>query len=129
VTATPALDARGLPPGYPFKPDLEITPREVRDRLARGPGAVLLIDCRTPGEHATARIAGARLIPMDELPRRVEEIEDAVGEDTALVIHCHHGVRSLRAALFLRGKGLEAKSMAGGIELWSLDIDPAVPRY
>jgi rhodanese-related sulfurtransferase len=127
--APPQLDERGLPGGYPFRPDLETTPREVKALLAEGPDAVLLIDCRTPGEHQTARIAGATLIPMDQIAARIDDIEEAVGEGTPLVIHCHHGGRSMKAALFLRQRGLDAKSLAGGIDLWSIDIDPSVPRY
>jgi rhodanese-related sulfurtransferase len=126
---SPALDERGLPRGYPYKPDLETTPRELSSLLAKGPGAVVLIDCRTPGEHATASIAGAKLIPLDELPARVDEIADSLTDGTPLVLHCHHGGRSMRAALFLRQRGLPARSLAGGIDLWSLDIDPSVPRY
>ena len=128
-TPVPQLDERGLPRGYPYKPDLETTPREVKALLAKGPEAVLLIDCRTPGEHQAARIAGATLIPMDQISARLDEIEAAVGEGTPLVIHCHHGGRSMKAALFLRQRGLDARSMAGGIDLWSIDIDPGVPRY
>jgi rhodanese-related sulfurtransferase len=126
---TPSLDERGLPRGYPYRPELEATPRELKALLAKGPGAVVLIDCRTPSEHKAARIEGATLIPLDELAQRAEEIEDAAAEGTPLVIHCHHGGRSMKASLFLRQKGLPAKSLAGGIDLWSIDVDPSVPRY
>lgn len=121
-----ALDPRGLPPGYPFKPDLEITPRDLRALIEAG--RVMLVDCRTTAEARAARIAGAQLIPLDELSKQVEQIEeDLAGRQ--LVVHCHHGGRSMKAALFLRQRGLSAKSLAGGIDLWSLDIDPTVPRY
>ena len=122
----PALDAKGLPAGYPFKPDFEVTPREVRDLLKSG--SVYLIDCRSSAEAAAARIAGARLIPLDDLARQVEEIEAAAGE-RPIVVHCHMGGRSLKAAIYLRNRGLNATSMAGGIDLWSVDVDPGVPRY
>jgi rhodanese-related sulfurtransferase len=122
----PSLDAAGLPVGYPFHAELEVTPREVK-RLLDDPGlGVVLIDCRTKAEWQTAKIEGARLIPLDELASRVGEIE---AEEGPVVVHCHHGGRSMKAALFLRQRGIEAKSMAGGIELWALDVDPRVPRY
>lgn len=120
------LDERGLPAGYPFHPEYEVTPREVRDLLKAG--AVYLIDCRSAEEAAAARIAGAKLIPLDVLAGQAEQIEEDAGE-RPIVIHCHMGGRSMKAALFLRGRGIEARSMAGGIEVWSLDIDPRVPRY
>lgn len=101
-------------------------------RLLRGPppgGAPpLLLDCRTPEEHATARIAGAILVPMQELPERLAELE--AFRQATVVVHCHHGMRSLRVARWLRDQGFSrAVSMRGGIEAWSLEIDPAVPRY
>lgn len=126
----PPLDGRGLPQGYPFKPDYEITPRDAKDRAAAG--TAVIIDVRTPAEHAAARIDGATLIPLHELEQRVAEIEAMIAdrEDAAIVVHCHHGARSMKAALFLRDRGLpNAVSMAGGIEAWSLGVDPAVPRY
>ncbi len=118
----------GLPAGYPLQPELETTPREVKRALDARDRAFVLIDCRTQDEWQTARIDGAVLIPLDEFPARLNEIE-AMADDRAVAIHCHRGVRSLRAALWLRQQGVEAKSMAGGIDLWSTDIDPSVPRY
>ena len=125
----PALDARGLPSGYPFRTDLEITPRQVKAMLDDPASGLVLIDCRTPGEWQTAKIEGARLVPLDELPGRVEEVEDLAQGAKAVVIHCHHGGRSMKAALFLRQRRVPAVSMAGGIDLWALDVDPRVPRY
>lgn len=90
--------------------------------------ALLLLDCRTPEEHATAKIAGAMLLPMQELPERVAEIE--AWRDKPIVVHCHHGMRSLRVAKWLREQGFTlAQSMQGGIDAWSTDVDSAVPRY
>ena len=92
------------------------------------PGAVLLLDCRTPEEHATARIAGAVLIPMQEISARLGEIE--AWRAKPIVVHCHHGVRSLRVAQWLRERGFAgARSLRGGIEAWSIEVDPSVPRY
>ena len=89
---------------------------------------VLLLDCREPDEHATARIEGATLIPMREIPERLAELEP--WRNKPIVVHCHHGMRSMRVAQFLRDSGFaRAQSMRGGIEAWSLEIDPGVPRY
>lgn len=125
-TPPPALDDQGLPRGYPFRPEFEVTPREVRERLKKG--EIFFVDCRGPAEAAAARIEGAKLIPLDVLAGKAEEIEEeAAGRP--IVVHCHMGGRSLKAALFLKGRGLDAKSMAGGIDLWARDIDPSLPRY
>lgn len=87
-----------------------------------------LVDCREPDEHAIASIPGAVLIPLGQLPDRLAEITPhAAGH---VVVHCHHGGRSLRAARFLRERGIAtAQSMAGGIDAWAQRIDPATPRY
>jgi rhodanese-related sulfurtransferase len=108
---------------------LEVDCRSVKSRLdAQGTDDWLFLDCREPDEHATAHIAGARLIPMSQLQQRVAEIEEF--RDRPLIVHCHHGGRSLRVASFLREQGFhQAQSMAGGIDAWSCDIDPSVPRY
>lgn len=88
----------------------------------------LLLDCREPDEHAIARIEGARLIPMQTIPERLDELEPH--RTSRIVVHCHHGVRSLRVARFLRERGFAgAQSMTGGIEAWALEIDPTTPRY
>ena len=88
----------------------------------------LLLDCREPDEHALTRIEGAVLIPMRTIPERLAELEPRRGD--RIVVHCHHGVRSLRVARFLRERGFAAaQSMAGGIEAWALEIDPSLPRY
>jgi rhodanese-related sulfurtransferase len=88
----------------------------------------LLLDCREPDEHAIAKIEGAVLIPMQQIPERLPEIEAWRGK--RIVVHCHHGGRSLRVTRFLRGNGFEAaQNMTGGIEAWSLEVDQSVPRY
>jgi rhodanese-related sulfurtransferase len=88
----------------------------------------LFLDCRENDEYQTARIAGARLLPMSELTQRVGELAGEQGR--RIVVHCHHGGRSLRVARWLRSQGfLQAQSMAGGIDAWSQVIDPQVPRY
>jgi rhodanese-related sulfurtransferase len=122
-----ALDLQGLPQGYNFRPEWEIAPREVRAMRERGEDFVLL-DCRRPAEFALARIEGAELVPLQEAAARLEDLEDY--RDRKIVVYCHLGVRSLQMASILRQQGFaDVLSMVGGIELWSLDIDPTVPRY
>jgi len=90
--------------------------------------AFLLLDCREPDEHATARIPGAVLVPMSAVPERLDLLEPH--RAGRIVVHCHHGGRSLRVTRWLRGQGFSgAQNMAGGIDAWSLEIDPATPRY
>lgn len=106
----------------------EITPRATADLLRDQPNRVLLIDCRTDEERATACIVGSVHIPMGDTAARLSEIDGAPADH--VIVHCHHGVRSLRVVEFLRRSGIEhAVSMAGGIERWSIEVDPAVPRY
>ena len=105
--------------------DLEITPKEVRERLDRGE-KLLLVDVREPQEHALCRIEGALLIPMGTIPPNLQKLD--VDED--VICFCHHGMRSLDVANWLRSRGVSgAKSMRGGIDRWSTEIDPSVPRY
>jgi rhodanese-related sulfurtransferase len=106
----------------------EVTPGEVKQRLDRGE-RLFLIDVRQPEEHQLTRIAGAELIPMDTIPNRLGELE-ALADEAPLVVFCHHGMRSANVVNWLRGQGVTAsQSMAGGIERWSADVDPSVPRY
>ena len=105
--------------------ELEITPREVKQRLDRGE-QLLLVDVREPHEHATCRIEGAVLIPMGSIPANLQKLDG----DEDVICFCHHGMRSLDVASWLRAQGVKsAKSMAGGIDRWSVEIDPKVPRY
>ncbi len=123
----PAPDPQGLPPGYPFKPDWEFTPRQVKQLRDAGHD-LLLLDCRTPGEWHTARIDGATLLPMQETVERLSELD--AHRQRKIIVYCHHGMRSLQVTSFLRRQGFaDVRSMAGGIDLWSTDIDAGVPRY
>jgi len=107
---------------------LEVTPQEVRQRIEAGE-KLALIDVREPGEFQLARIGGAELIPMRTVPAELSRL-DAQAEETPLIVFCHHGVRSLNVVNWLRGQGVEAcQSIAGGIDRWSLEIDPSIPRY
>jgi len=88
----------------------------------------LLLDCREPNEHATAKIAEAELIPMSEIADRLRELQPH--RQRPIIVLCHVGGRSLRVAQWLREQGYpQAQSMTGGIDQWSQEIDPTVPRY
>ena len=96
-------------------------------RIARGERP-LLVDVRQPWEHELARLPDSLLLPLNELPSRSGEVRPDPGQ--LVVCYCHHGVRSLRATEVLAGAGLAGVvSLAGGIDAWSLQIDPSVPRY
>ena len=84
---------------------------------------------REPFEHRVARIEGAELVPMQTVPEHLAALKEKARE-APLIVFCHHGVRSLNVVNWLRRQGIEnCWSMAGGIDLWSIMIDPAVPRY
>ena len=105
--------------------ELEVTVAELKRRLDAGE-KMLLVDVREPWEYDMARIEGAKLIPMQTVPANLQSLD--VEED--VICYCHHGMRSMDVAVWLRGQGIEgAKSLAGGIERWSAEIDPSVPRY
>jgi rhodanese-related sulfurtransferase len=105
----------------------QIHPSEVKAKLDAGE-SVVLIDCRQPEEYAHCRIEGGMLIPLGEMQRRAGEVDAPAG--SLVVVYCHHGVRSISGAMMLQTAGIEnVASMSGGIEAWSLLIDPEVPRY
>lgn len=106
---------------------LEIAPLDARSKL--GSGEAVLIDVREAGEYQISRIEGAELIPMKTVPQKLQYL-DALAAEKLLIVHCHHGIRSLNVVSWLRGQGVEnCQSMAGGIELWSAQVDRTVPRY
>lgn len=105
--------------------DLQISAKEVQERIAKGE-KLLLVDVREPWEYDLCRISGAKLIPLGTLPANLNTLLDA--DD--VICYCHRGMRSLDAAAWLRQQGIEgAKSMTGGIDQWSIEIEPSVPRY
>jgi rhodanese-related sulfurtransferase len=106
--------------------DYEINPESVQEMLTSGESFTLL-DVREPWEFDAARIAGAKLIPMGDVPSRAHQELDP---EDHIVVYCHHGVRSLNVTAWLRQQGFEkAQSMAGGIDEWSRKVDPKVPVY
>jgi len=104
--------------------EIIIEPRKVQDMM-RQSARFLLLDCREPWEFQAAHIEGATLIPMRAIPERLAEIP----RDQPVVVYCHAGVRSFDVASWLNTQGVNAVSMSGGIDRWSIEIDPQVPRY
>lgn len=103
----------------------EISARELAARLRRDE-PIEVLDVREPWEHAYARIPGARLLPLGDLPAMVDSLDPS----REYVLQCHHGVRSLHAAELLRAAGFRhVRNLTGGIAAWSADVDPAVPTY
>lgn len=86
----------------------------------------LVLDVREPWEHEVCNIAGSRLLPMQDIPARVKELP----ADTDIVVLCHHGMRSLQVAQFLKQSGLERVSnLSGGIAAWAAQVDPDMSQY
>jgi rhodanese-related sulfurtransferase len=86
-----------------------------------------LLDVREPWEFQTAHVEGGLLMPMNEVPARAAQ-ELVPGE--RLVVLCHHGVRSMNVAVWLRRQGFaQAQSLRGGIDAWSVEVDASVARY
>ncbi len=106
---------------------LETDCRTTKSRLEAG-DSFLFLDCREQDESDAVRIEGTTLIPMSELQERVGELDSH--RDSEIIVHCHHGGRSLRVAMWLRQQGFAgAVSMAGGIDQWALQIEPGMARY
>lgn len=105
--------------------ELQVQPEEVHERLQKG-DSIVILDVREPVEYAICKLPESKLIPLGQLPDRVNELDSS--QD--IIIHCHTGVRSLQAAQFLRELGFRRVwSMKGGIDAWSERIDNSVPRY
>ena len=107
---------------------IEITPQDVKRMLDAGE-TIRLIDVREVNEHNICRIDGATLIPMNTIPQHLTELS-ADAENATLIVFCHHGGRSLNVVNWFRQQGVAAcRNMTGGIDRWSREIDPNVPRY
>lgn len=104
----------------------EITATELKQRID-GNEEVQIIDVREPHEHETARIEGARLIPLAQVTARMDEIDSA----RETIVHCKGGTRSARAIEMLKGAGFAGnlKNLKGGITAWSNEVDSGVPKY
>ncbi len=105
----------------------QIDVKQLSDMLAQGT-PIHLVDVRQPWESNTAALPDSQFIPLDQLTLRAGEIQPA--ENALVVVYCHHGIRSLSGAALLQHLGFpNVASLAGGIDAWSLHIDPSVPRY
>jgi sulfur-carrier protein adenylyltransferase/sulfurtransferase len=104
----------------------DITATELKRRMDEGDD-IQLIDVRQPDENAFAKIEGAKLIPLGEIVRRMDELD----ETRETVIHCKMGGRSAQAIEMLKRAGYkgELKNLRGGITAWSNDVDPKIPKY
>ena len=88
--------------------------------------APLLLDVREPWEFATCRIDGSTPMPMNEVPRRIDELE----LDRPIVCICHHGARSQQVAGFLAARGAsDVHNLTGGVAAWAHQVDAAFPTY
>jgi adenylyltransferase/sulfurtransferase len=117
----------GVPAATPREPFGEISAHALATRRDAGED-LLLLDVREPAEWETAHIAGAQLMPLGALPSRIEEL--AAWRTRPVVVHCHHGGRSAKACAQLAAAGFtRVENLAGGIDAWSLTVDPNVARY
>ncbi|MEO8269323.1 MAG: rhodanese-like domain-containing protein [Aureliella sp.] len=105
---------------------IEIGPKQVQSLLAAG--ELVLIDCREPDEWETAKIEGSVLMPMSGWAQSTDKLQDY--SDKRIVVHCHHGGRSLRVTQWMRDNGFpDTQNMTGGIHAWSEQVDDNVPKY
>jgi len=104
----------------------EITVTELKQKLDNKED-IVLIDCREQEEYSFCNIEDAKLIPLSEFEDRAEKELDQSSE---IIIHCHHGGRSMKACMYLEESGYEnVANVIGGIDAWSLEVDSKVPRY
>jgi rhodanese-related sulfurtransferase len=112
--------------------DYEIAPAEANQKLVEAADAhpefpPVLLDVREPSEFDAARVDGSKLMPMGDVAARAHQELDP---DQPIFVLCHHGVRSMNVTMWLRRQGFEnAQSVAGGIDRWTTDVDPTIPRY
>jgi adenylyltransferase/sulfurtransferase len=113
----------------PEKSDMhpdEVTVQDMKRALDDPKSGIKVIDVRESDEYEIAHVAGAQLLPMSEINQRFTELDP----NQQYYIHCHHGGRSMRVLLFLRERGFKyLKNVKGGIQAWSEEIDPNVPKY
>lgn len=107
--------------------NLQISPLELAEQMRAGQSPHLL-DVRQEEENQFVALPNSTLIPLGDLVARVDEIEN--WKDEEIVVYCHHGIRSLNAIGQLRHMGFtKLRNLAGGIDRWSTDVDPKLPRY
>lgn len=102
-----------------------ISVKDLKDRLDKG-DKIFLLDVREPHEYSMAKIEGSVLIPLGTLPTSLDQLN----ADDEIVALCHRGMRSADAVGFLLQQGFgNVKNLVGGIDAWSIEVDPEVPRY
>jgi rhodanese-related sulfurtransferase len=102
-----------------------MTPQDLHRRLALG-HEVLLVDVRQPWEYQLVHLEGAMLLPLPQLAWHLEALDPS----RPIVVYCHHGIRSFEAMALLRSVGFpDVKHLQGGIDRWSVEVDPSLPRY
>lgn len=102
----------------------ELTAPQLAELLAEA-APPLLLDVREPWEHELAAIAGSQLLPLGQLADGIADLP----RDRRIVAYCHHGIRSRHALDLLRAAGLDAQHLVGGIDAWSVQVDPSIARY
>lgn len=103
----------------------EIQPEDLAQRLNAGE-AVVLVDVREPWEVSIASLTGAIHIPLGMVPSGAEDLDP----ESETIVFCHHGIRSRTACQLLPGEGFKRlRNLTGGIDAWSVRIDPSIPRY
>lgn len=108
-----------------LNPEHEITVKTLK-KLLDEKADVTILDVREPFEYEICRLDGSKLIPLGELPERVNELSTA----DQIVVHCHSGARSAQAVKFLNSLGFKkAKNLKGGIAAWAKEIDRSMPTY
>jgi molybdopterin/thiamine biosynthesis adenylyltransferase/rhodanese-related sulfurtransferase len=116
---------RGQESAAPVSEDGQITAEDLHERLEKGE-KILILDVRNPEEYQICRIAGSKLLPLPELPRRFDELD----RHQEMVVHCKSGVRSQKAIQFLRQQGFQhLKNLKGGILAWADKVDRTMPKY
>lgn len=109
-------------------PAFEIEPEELAAQLKSTDGRPRLIDCREADEFAICQLEGSELMPMSQFVEQVAKL--GPDKEVALVVYCHHGMRSARATEYLRALGYRnTRSLAGGIDRWAIEIEPGMDRY
>jgi rhodanese-related sulfurtransferase len=103
----------------------EIDVHELDKRLRKGDGRLILLDVRETSEWEFCHIRGAQHIPMKQVTHRLDELP----QNARIAVLCHHGVRSAMVTDLLVRKGYDAANVRGGIDRWSMQVDPDVPRY
>lgn len=105
--------------------DIQIAPNELKQKLDAGEKP-LIVDVREPWEAQICAIEGAKLVPLNTVAANLQAFEGA----EEVIIYCHHGMRSLNAAAYLRRQGIDgARSLTGGIERWATEIEPGMAHY